>query len=92
VPTDIIVRSLLGVALEEPEEIPADPKTPNFEIAGFMNREENRIVIAQKYKSEYRRFTMAHEIGHGVLHPGTVYHRDRPMTGGEKGGYASTSH
>ena len=83
-PTDVVVRSLLGVRLEEPEEIPADPQTPNFEIAGFINREENRIVVAQKYKSEYRRFTMAHEIGHWVLHPGTVYHRDRPITGGER--------
>src|SRR5260370_42472322 len=69
VPTDVVVRSLLGVRLEEPEEIPADPQTPNFEIAGFINREEHRIVVAQKYKSEYQRFTMAHEIGHAVLNP-----------------------
>jgi Zn-dependent peptidase ImmA (M78 family) len=41
-------------------------------------------VVAQKYKPEYRRFTMAHEIGHWVLHPAGLHHRDRPLSGGER--------
>ncbi len=40
-------------------------------------------MVAQKYKPEYRRFTTAHEIGHWVLHPSGLYHRDRPLSGGE---------
>src|SRR5678815_5491706 len=80
--TDIIVRALLGITLDEPEEIPSDKK--GMEIAGYMDRATGRIVVAQKYRPEWRRFTMAHEIGHWIIHPGISYHRDRPLTGGER--------
>lgn len=59
VPTDVIVRSVLELALEEPEHIPAE--RVDFDIAGFMDRSSRRIVIAQKFKPEWRRFTTAHE-------------------------------
>lgn len=55
-----------------------------MEIAGYMDRATGRIVVAQKYRPEWRRFTMAHEIGHWIIHPGISYHRDRPLTGGER--------
>jgi len=81
VPTDVIVRSVLSLELEEPEEIPSE--RCGYEVAGFMDREAGRIVVAQKYRPEWRRFTMAHEIAHWVIHPDVKYHRDRPMTGAE---------
>jgi hypothetical protein len=81
VPTEVIVRSLLSVELEEPEEIVSERR--GYEVAGLMDRAANRIVVAQKYKPEWRRFTMAHEIAHWVIHPNVKYHRDRPITGAE---------
>lgn len=80
--TDVIVRSLLGIRLEEPEAIA--PESTGAEIAGFIDREEGRIVVAQKYRCEWRRFTMAHEIGHWVLHPQMRLRRERPLTGAER--------
>jgi|SRR5215469_2482875 len=74
VPTDVIVRSILGLDLQEPESIPSD-KT-GYEIAGYIERHARKIVVAQKFRPEYRRFTMAHEIAHWVMHPDVLYHRE----------------
>lgn len=87
-PTDIIIRDYLGAQLEEPEEIPSSASVRqeivSSETAGYLDREHGRIIIAQKFKPEWRRFTAAHEIGHWILHPAVKYHRDRPLEGGER--------
>ena len=92
IPVDVIVRNLLAVTLEEPEEIPAIYRTPGFDTAGFIDRLGNRIVVAQKHRLEWRRFTIAHEIGHWVLHPNMNYHRDRPLNGGERANESRPQH
>jgi hypothetical protein len=84
IPIDVIIREVLGLRLEEPEDVPASHRTPDFETAGFIDRSEGRIVVAQKQRLEWRRFTMAHEVGHFMLHPDVNYHRDRPLSGGER--------
>jgi hypothetical protein len=84
IPVDVIARNVLALGLEEPEEIPATHCTPGFDTAGLIDRAGNRIVVAQKHRLEWRRFTIAHEIGHWVLHPNMNYHRDRPLNGGER--------
>lgn len=81
IPVDVIARSLLGLTLDEPEEIPSEEV--GVETAGMMDRPTGLIVAAQKFPYEWRRFTIAHEIGHWVLHPNVRYHRDRPLNGGE---------
>ena len=82
IPVEIIARKLLGLSLDEPEEI--DSLRPGFQTAGLMDRKARRIVAAQKYRHEWRRFTIAHEIAHWILHPDMIYHRDRPLTGAEQ--------
>jgi hypothetical protein len=82
IPTDKIIRHCLGIELEEPETI--DPIFPGVETAGYADRTRRCIGISQKYRSEIRRFTMAHEIGHWILHPESKVHRDRPLSGGER--------
>lgn len=52
-----------------------------FEIAGMLNRQQNQIVVSRKFGFEVARFTAAHEIGHWLLHPHEVMHRDRPILG-----------
>ncbi|HEV7889613.1 MAG TPA: ImmA/IrrE family metallo-endopeptidase [Pyrinomonadaceae bacterium] len=61
------------------------------EIAGLIDRLQDKIVIAKKFKPEWRRYTGAHEIAHYVLHPDVtllreraVYLRERPVTGHER--------
>lgn len=50
-----------------------------YEVAGSLDRPEKRICVSTRFKPEEIRFTGAHEIGHAVLHPGAVKHRDRPI-------------
>lgn len=82
IPTEVIVRSVLQIDLSEPENIP--PEKTGYEIAGYMDRQHRQIVVAQGFRPEYRRFTMAHEIAHWVMHPEIRYHRDRPLSGAER--------
>jgi IrrE N-terminal-like domain len=50
------------------------------QIAGVLYRSERRIQVATKFRLTSQRFTCAHEIGHFILHPGTVYFRDRELS------------
>ena len=52
-----------------------------FEVAGFMDRQARRIAVSRQFAMEIMRFTGAHEIGHWLLHPREVMHRDRPIRG-----------
>ena len=89
-PLDIrlVAQQGLGIEFEEPEQIPPPTSISAdlvpIEIAGFIDRKSNRIVVAQKFDHLYRRFTGAHEIGHWILHENLNYHRDRPLKGGER--------
>lgn len=54
------------------------------ETAGIIDRDSRRIFVATRFPLRTQRFTLAHEIGHLVLHPLDRYHRDRPLVGGER--------
>lgn len=56
-----------------------------FEVAGSLDRQRGVISISRKFPTEVMRFTAAHELGHWLLHPGEVMHRDRPIKGLEDG-------
>lgn len=57
----------------------------HFEVAGSVDRQRNQISVSRKFRPDIMRFTGAHEIGHWLLHPGAVQHRDRPVSGLETG-------
>jgi hypothetical protein len=87
-----MVQALLQVQLEEPthlcvEDIQRLGAPPNYRLAGFLDREARRIVVARDSKEEIRRFTIAHEVGHFILHPFTLLHRDLPVSGAERRNY-----
>lgn len=52
-----------------------------FEVAGSIDRQNNRISVSRKFRPDIVRFTAAHEIGHWLIHEGAVMHRDRPIHG-----------
>lgn len=83
-----VVEQGLGVRFDDPEYIPptapAAPHSVPVQTAGFIDREGDRIVVAQQFPIDYRRFTGAHEVGHWLLHPKFKYHRDRPLKGTER--------
>jgi len=56
----------------------AGPAT--YEVAGVLNRERGIVSVSTRFSEAAVRFTGAHEIGHFLLHPGEVFHRDRPIS------------
>jgi Zn-dependent peptidase ImmA (M78 family) len=52
-----------------------------FEVAGGLDRQNKKILISEKFPIASQRFTMAHELGHWILHPDNIMHRDRPIAG-----------
>lgn len=85
----LIIKEILRAKFEEPEKLhrrPSEGAHSNkqmSELAGVMDRRIRTISVSRSFSMEVRRFTAAHEIGHWVLHPSEVYHRDRPLTGQE---------
>ncbi|MCS6473769.1 ImmA/IrrE family metallo-endopeptidase [Burkholderia thailandensis] len=51
-----------------------------YEVAGILNRDRGIISVSTRFHQAAIRFTGAHEIGHFLLHPGEVFHRDRPVS------------
>lgn len=52
-----------------------------FELGGFINRPARVIAISDEQKPRTKLFTLAHEVGHLLMHPGLHHHREMPMHG-----------
>jgi hypothetical protein len=52
-----------------------------YEFGGFLNRPANLIGISDQQKPRTKLFTLAHEVGHLVMHPGLHHHRELPIHG-----------
>src|SRR5436190_5033922 len=52
-----------------------------FHLGGFIDRPARLIAISDQQKPRTKRFTLAHEIGHLLLHPGMHHHREMPIHG-----------
>jgi Zn-dependent peptidase ImmA (M78 family) len=77
---EIVLERILKFKLEKVEEIPSGDC--DFKVAGLVDRSRGRVLVAEQTPFETRRFTLAHEIGHLVLHPNEVrLHRDRAIDG-----------
>jgi Zn-dependent peptidase ImmA (M78 family) len=54
----------------------------DVEVAGLIDRSSKLVNISQMFPPNVQSFTMAHELGHAVLHSaGAGIHRDRPFSG-----------
>nr|WP_320166315.1 ImmA/IrrE family metallo-endopeptidase [uncultured Methylophaga sp.] len=59
-------------------------KGRQYAVAGLLDRQANKIAVSTEHTPEITRFTGAHEIGHFLMHPGEVMHRDMPLDGSSK--------
>ncbi|RJS93555.1 ImmA/IrrE family metallo-endopeptidase [Salinisphaera sp. Q1T1-3] len=51
------------------------------EVAGILDRDNEEVHISPMFDPEVCNFTLAHEVGHVLLHEGTGLHRDRALDG-----------
>jgi len=52
-----------------------------FTLGGFINRPAKLIAISDDQKPRTKLFTLAHEVGHLLMHPGLQHHRELPVHG-----------
>lgn len=52
-----------------------------FEVAGLINKKNRVVEVSQQFPVETMRFTLAHELGHALLHHDMILHRDKPIDG-----------
>lgn len=53
----------------------------SVEVAGLIDNDNKAVGISKKFSSRVQNFTLAHELGHTLLHKQTGLHRDRAMDG-----------
>lgn len=81
-----LAASHLGIAFALNESLGKfGSRDAQFEVAGSLDRQRGVISLSRRFSLETMCFTAAHEIGHWLLHPGEVMHRDRPIKGLEAG-------
>lgn len=51
------------------------------EVAGTINGPSKQVRISRQFPQNVRSFTLAHELGHAILHEPGVMHRDRALDG-----------
>jgi formiminotetrahydrofolate cyclodeaminase/Zn-dependent peptidase ImmA (M78 family) len=51
----------------------------NEEIAGIIDTSLFEVRISKMYSKEIMNFTLAHELGHALLHNDVINHRERPF-------------
>ncbi|MBX2968271.1 MAG: cyclodeaminase/cyclohydrolase family protein [Cyclobacteriaceae bacterium] len=72
----------LGYHVDQPESLGRHRvQGVLYEIAGVIDKPNKAVSISKKFPPEIRNFTMAHELGHALLHKQSVLHRDRPLDG-----------
>lgn len=76
---EMVSTRILGVEFLVEERINGHFSRDRVEIAGLIDRQKNRIVVSRKFPPEQIHFTAAHELGHWILHPNEIMHRDRPI-------------
>lgn len=79
-PTTILEK--MGYAVEVVESLGQYREAgETFEVAGIVDNNSSYIRISHGFAPETRLFTLAHELGHALLHSGTGLHRDRAIDG-----------
>jgi IrrE N-terminal-like domain len=73
----------LGYEYQEGNLDSAGSRAGQYVLAGFIDRSQRLIAVAENMKPHIKRFTAAHEVGHLLLHPDLHHHRERPHEGVE---------
>lgn len=78
IPVERIPGRLLSVHVREVAELA--PLEDGSAVAGIWDPKKRLIEYAREFKPPVKRFTIAHEIGHVLLHPAmTEFHRTSPF-------------
>ena len=68
----------LGLKYDPHPELPWYTPQGIVKVAGVLDRDNDTVSVAERLGPTVERFTAAHEIGHVLLHPGAIMHRELP--------------
>ena len=75
-----VAAEYLGFEVQE-GWLSVDGTRQGFQLGGFINRPAKLIAISDDQKPRTKLFTLAHEVGHLLIHPGLHHHREMPIHG-----------
>jgi hypothetical protein len=78
---EIAIQKLLGYKFGSTSLGRHVTDTGEFQIAGQIHKQQKIVLISEDLRQDVANFTMAHELGHALLHTETGLHRDRPLDG-----------
>lgn len=80
-PKDVL-QKVLGYTFRQPDSLGMlTIGTELFEVAGLIDKNQGLVSVSKQFPEEVINFTVAHELGHLILHEQAVLHRDRPIDG-----------
>lgn len=62
----------------------------DVECAGIIDQSSRQVMLSKKFNLQIQNFTLAHELGHAILHTGLRMHRDIPLDGANEGVLSAT--
>lgn len=78
------ILKLLGYKVAYSNKIGAEFTSRKFkEIAGVCDNNQNVVAISKNYNTTIQNFTLAHELGHALMHGEGTMFRDIPLDGSE---------
>ena len=80
-PQDVLEHLLNYTVVQKPTLGNHYEGTEVFEIAGLIDKSNRSVEVSQNFSFETMRFTLAHELGHALLHNGKLLHRDKGIDG-----------
>jgi len=76
-----VVFNDIGYSVEFVDSLDHLSNESMVKIAGFIDPNKKQVFISTDFPKETQRFTLAHELGHALMHEGMKMHRDRPIDG-----------
>lgn len=73
------VLQALGYVVNEEETLGVSSN--GDEVAGAIDAKNKIIYISKRFSPKIRRFTLAHELSHALMHQNHGLHRDKPIDG-----------
>jgi Zn-dependent peptidase ImmA (M78 family)/formiminotetrahydrofolate cyclodeaminase len=79
---EVVIEQILGYKFSYDSLGYYEDNGDVFQVAGLINKNDKTVVISKELTPEVRNFTIAHELGHALMHSGlSVLHRDRVIDG-----------
>ena len=77
---DVVLKKIMDYEFSKSDNIGFYKQDgQSFKVAGIIDKRKKHVVISTTFSNEIQNFTVAHELGHALLHKNILLHRDRSI-------------